>query len=306
MKKILITIFAFILPIFANQNYLFFTESMMASHLKDYNCEEKEAIEKDLNLVRDICFSGSASVEKPVYLATAGGPGARKSTIMARFLKTHPEFSNIVHLDIDQRGLRFMAHTYYARSLSLLPLAEDSNYLLSQKKAYEKWRGGSNYITLKLLEEAFAQRKNIAHAVTSTGEHTPELLSKIKEAGYEIAFLLCSAEDEFRQQALQYRMCEQKFYQATPEDAVNKGKFFPMRMPAYFASADALYLFWSDDLATPERLAAVLKNGQMEVMDQDALGHFIDKFERDRALLKEYGSEIPEWNNLLKLYYSRF
>ncbi len=118
--------------------------------------------------------------------------------------------------------------------------------------------------------------------------------------------LLCSCEDSFRKNAIQYRNEEQKFYQSTPEDALAKGKFFPQRLSAYFTYADTLYLFWSNDLATPERLAAIFVEGNIQVLDQDAYNRFISKFEIDRSSLQAEEKNLPTWNELVHLYYDRF
>jgi hypothetical protein len=277
----------------------FFTEPMIQSHMKGYSEEEKGAIEKDLAVVRSVCIPATTS-SKPLYIATAGAPGARKSTILERFLKAHPELSEVAYLDPDQRGLKFMAHTYISRSLSSLALGGFNKTTLAAKMAYEKWRGGSNYIALTLLEEAFAQKKSIAHGTTSTGDHIPDFLSKVKGAGYEITLLLCSAEDGFRQKAIEYRNEEQKFYQSSPEDAIGKWRLFPQRMKAYFTYADTLYLFWSDDLETTERLAAVVKGGVLHVENEEAYSRFVSKYNRDRQLLLQEGKQVPAWEELAR------
>jgi hypothetical protein len=297
---------ASLLSSFACADNLFFSPQAIESHMKGYSDEEKVAIEKDLDVVRSVCSSGLSEPEqKPLYVATAGGPGARKTTILERFLQDSSLQSNVTYLDPDQRALKFMAHTYYSQTLSVLETNGYENYSMAVKKAYEKWRGASNYITLTLLEEAFSHKKSIAHGTTSTGEHIPSFLAKVKEAGYDITLLLCSCEDAFRKAAIQYRNDEQKFYQSSPEDALSKGKLFPQRMSAYFTYADTLYLYWSDDLATPERLAAVLKDGQFEVVDQAALDRFVQKFENDRSELSST-TEIPSWDEVVSLYTERF
>lgn len=273
---------------------LFFTPKMIDSHLSSYTTEEVELIKKDLEVVRSITFKEGEPKEKPLYLATAGGPGARKTTILERFMASHPEMcSQMAYLDPDQRALKFMAHTYYSRSLCASEIAKYPIHLAAAKAAYEKWRGGSNFITLTLLEEAFAQKRDIAHGTTSTGEIVGTLLSKIKEAGYHITLLLCSCEDDLRVHSIQYRNEEQKFYQSTPEDAVTKGKFFPLRMPIYFKYADTLYLYWSDNLSTQERLAAIIQDKKIQILDAEAYILFVNKYERDR---KE--QNLPSWHTL--------
>lgn len=156
----------------ANAHYVFFSPEMISTHLDGYTPEEKKAIEKDLKVVRDVCFNTSSDqpeARKPVYIATAGGPGSRKTTILERFIRKQPSASHIIYIDPDHRALKFMAHTYYSQSLCAAVVAEQKSYGLSVKSAYQKWRAASNYIAFTLLEEAFAQGVDIAHGTTSTG-----------------------------------------------------------------------------------------------------------------------------------------
>ncbi len=300
--KILFT--SFLLSFFGGEN-LFFSPEQINSHLVSYSEEERVDVAKDLDLVRDICLGDLWQRDPsraPIYLATAGGPGSRKSTILERFMERNPEFSRAAYIDPDRRGLRFMTHTYYQHSHSALATAQHEDYAMASKAAYEKWRGASNYIALTLMEEAFYQRRDVAHGTTLTGGHVPAFLPALKEAGYEIVLLLCSCKDDFREAAIRYRNEEQKFYQSTPEDAVSKGKFFPLRMESYFANANKLHLFWSDDLFIPETEVARLENGKLEILDQTGYQKFINKFKADRATLQQEGDSIPSWEELLQLY----
>ena len=292
------------------EEWLFFTPAMISTHLEPYNEEEKAEIEKDLNVVRSICFSPQEVEEnvnhQPLFLTTAGGPGARKSTILERFIGSHPEYTRAVYVDPDQRALKFMVHTYYAQSLNAFHAALTGNYLAIQRAAYEKWRPASNYITLTLLEEAFEAKRDIAYGATSTGAHVPVLFKKIHDAGYHITLLLCSCDDSLRKAAVEYRNEKQRFYQSTPEDALVKGALFPQRMSTYFENGDTLYFYWSDDLFSPERLAAVFQKGQIDVIDSDALNCFIAKYELDRNAFQVEGKILPAWDELVKMYQVRF
>ena len=289
---------------------LFFTPEMIGTHLESYNEEEKAEIAKDLEVVRSVCFAAQEVAKnlnpKPFYLATAGAPGARKSTILERFMHEHPEYAQAVYLDPDQRTLKFMAHTYYAQSLNALRAGMTGQFTAVVQAAYDKWRGASNYIVLTLFEDAFANRDNIAYGTTSTGAHVPDFFQRLHTAGYDITLLLCSCEDNLRKEAIEYRNEQQRFYQSSPEDAVAKGKFFPQRMPAYFTHADTLYIYWSDDLFSPERLAAVLDHGTYTVHDPSALNLFIAKYESDRTNLQAEGKTLPTWNELVNTYKARF
>lgn len=281
------------------QAELFFTPQMISSHLKEYSEEEILLLNKDLDVVRSICLDGKQNTETQFYLATAGGPGARKTTVLEKFVSTHPEYQGGVYLDPDPRTLKFMVHTYYAKSLSPLTISAINNYEQVIKNAYEKWRAGSNYIVLSLLEESFSAGRSIIYGTTSTGGHIPSFFAKLKENSYEIVLLLCSCPDDVRYEAVDYRNCVVRFYQSSPEDAVAKGTLFPQRMSSYFAYADQMYFYWSDGLFIPERLAGVWRNGKMEVHDKEAMQKFIEKYEKDRIDLKEKGIVIPSFDTFL-------
>jgi len=281
------------------QANFFFTQEMLEGNLKTYTEEEKAAIEKDRAVVKSVCFPANPqSKERPRYVASAGSPGSRKTTILEKFLSQNPEYSDCIYLDPDPRTLKYMAHTYISRSLSPLVIAGADNYGEVIKNAYNKWRFGSTYIAAALLEEAFQNRYDVAHGATLTGDIVPRMLQTIKEGGYEITLLLCSCEDDFRVQAITRRNEVQRFYQSSPEDAVAKGKFFPQRMGAYFTYADKLRFYWSDSLETPERLAASYEDGRLAIHDQEAWERFIGKYEKDREALKAEGKELPSWEEL--------
>ena len=279
---------------------LFFTPEMISTHIKGYNEEELVLIKKDLGVVRSVCLEGTHNTEKKFYLATAGAPGALKTTILEKFIATHPEYAGGVYLDPDPRTLKFMVHTYYARSLSALAIASAASYDEAIRNAYEKWRGASNYIVLTLLEEAFDAGRSIFYGTTSTGGHMATFCSKLKENGYEVIFLMCSCSDALRYESVDYRNKVVRFYQSTPEDTIVKGVLFPQRMPVYFEYADKLYFYWNDSHFGGERLAGIWQKGKLEIHDADAMTFFIEKYEEDRKTLAEKGTTIPSFDSYLK------
>ena len=279
------------------QAELFFTPQMIAKHLEPYTDTEIQLLEKDLAVVRSICLDDTHNANTRFYLATAGGPGARKTTILEKFVAAHPEYQDGVYLDPDPRTLKFMAHTYYAQSLNPLVISQAKDYDQVIKSAYNKWRSGSNYIVLTLFEEAVAAGRSIIYGTTLTGAHIPNFFGKLKENGYQIVLLLCSCPDSLRQKAVEYRNRVVRFYQSSPEDAVAKGKFFPQRMGAYFSYADLMYFYWSDDLFSPERLAAIWPNGKLEIHDSEAMQCFAEKYEEDRLALAAEGQMIPTFES---------
>lgn len=281
---------------------LFFTPQMIATHLQSYTPQEIELIEKDLAVVRSVCLSSAQAPSSRFYLATAGAPGARKTTILEKFVAVHPEYQRGVYIDPDPRTLRFMVHTYYAESLSPLTISQAPNFETVIQNAYNRWRAASNYIVLTLFEEAVGAGQSVVYGTTSTGAHIPHFLAKLKENGYRVVLLLCSCSDNLRYKAVEYRNQTVRFCQSSPEDAISKGKFFPQRMQAYFDHADELYFYWSDDLFSQERLAATWQEGELKVLDSEAMQRFENKYEEDRAALKVEGISIPSFNS----YFSKF
>jgi len=306
--KTLICMIVFAAALQAREHFIFSPEQI-ESHLVSYNEQEKEDIAKDLAVVRSVCRVEEApSKEKPFYLASAGGPGSRKSTILERFIQRNPEFQSGVYLDPDQRGLKFMPHTYYNRSLNALMAASNPDYLEVKKTAYERWRGASNYITLTLLEETLQKKNDIIHGTTLTGDYVAEFLKKLKAEGYHITLVLCYCPDQMRKEAVEYRNNEQRFYQSTPEEEVSKGKAFVEKLSVYFEQADTLHLYWSDDLLSEERNAAIFDKGKLIINEgcDCALGRFISQYEEDRKILLAEGKMIPAWDDLFVLYLERF
>lgn len=278
---------------------LFFTQKMISSHLEEYSEEEVMLLNKDLDVVRSVCLDGTQNTEARFYLATAGGPGARKTTILEKFISQHREYQSGVYLDPDPRTLRFMVHTYYALSLSPLVIASTNSYDRVIQNAYRKWRAGSNYIVLSLLEEAFAKGRSVTFGTTSTGAHIPNFFGRLKENDYQIILLLCSCPDDVRYEAVNYRNRVVRFYQSSPEDAVAKGMLFPQRMGSYFAYADRIYFYWSDSLFNPERLAGIWENDKLTLHDSEAMQRFVDKYELDRLALQQNGVIVPSFDTFL-------
>lgn len=290
------------------EEYFAFPAEKISTHLDSYDEKAREEIAKDLGVVSSVCrVKEAASKDHPFYLATAGGPGSRKSTILERVIQQNPVYQAGVKLDPDW-VLKFMAHTYQAQSLNALKTGSNPNYLEILKAAYETWRGASNYITLTLIEEVLQKKADLIHGTTSTGPHVEELFQKLKKEGYHITLLLCYCEDDLRKEAIEYRAREQRTYQSTPEDALAKGKLFVEKLPLYFKYADTLYLYWSDDLLADETRAAIFDKGQMTVEEGCfcALDNFMEKFERDRSALQAEGKTIPSWDELTQSYRSRF
>ncbi len=277
-------------------------QSAIKPLLSGYSPQEQVRIQDDLVNIRKLVFRDkkpAVAGQKPVYVASAGAPGARKSTILETYLQKKDYFS-AVYIDPDQRALKYM-HTYQD-SLSNHHIMNANTRSLSKvrEEAYNHWRNASNYIANTLLNEAFTNRYSIAHGTTLTGEHSASLLQKLRAAGYEIQLILCFASENFRKEAVEYRNEVQGFYQSTPGDFADKSILFYKRMPVYLNNADLLFMHWSESLEQSIRLAAQMKpNPKGLVVSQD------DDFKKigqtyDAAIQKD--KTLAPWNELLKSY----
>ncbi len=280
--------------------HIFYSPEMRSANLSHYSVDEIDQVEKDLTVVRSVCFPQNPEKSSPPqYLATAGAPGCRKTTLLELFLATEEKYSNCIYLDPDPRSLKYMVHTYH-QQLTPLAIANCDHHEALIKEAYNKWRYGSTHIAATLLEEAFQKGYDVAHGTTSTGKFVPQILTNVKEAGYEITLLLCYADKEFAGDAIRYRNKEIRFYQNSPEDAAKKALLFPQRIRTYFTHADNLYFYWSEELFSPSLLAATFKQGKLEILDEKGWRAFSMKYEEDRLELAAEGILLPSWDEQIE------
>ena len=286
---------------------LFSKAKLQTEFLKGYTEEELALIEKDVQVVKSVLLTGTqAASESPSYLASAGPPGSKKTTILEEFIHYTPRFKEGVYLDPDQRALRFMVHTYVSKSLSSFQIAQDGDYSTTQKNAYNKWRPASNYITKSLFEEAVKKRLNIIHGTTSTSSEVKDLFTYLKNKGYTITLVLCWSKEHFRTKAISYRNQTVRFYQSDPKDEVQKAKTFPEQFPLYFSMADTLYFFWSDAILGSQIPAAVCEKGKLTVFKEGLFRQFVQQYENERKKRQNSSTALPLWEELLATYKSRF
>ena len=260
--------------------------------LKDYSTEEKESIEEDRENITRLCFRHQKPAEgRPVYVATAGAPGASKSTILETWLRTHPDF---VYADPDPRALRLMTHTYlqsltyYDISQASYDISQASPYQELLQSAYDKWRPASNYIACTILNSAFEKGFNIAHGTTSTAREVSGLYERLKKKGYKIILLLCGSTDQNRLNAGRHRAQTRFFIQSSDADVINKGKMFPERFPVYFHYADEIHFYWTEDFQKGSVEAASFdKTNGLRIENQQAYESFVSNYEQARQENKE-------------------
>ena len=267
-----------------------FTKSLV----KEYSKEEMEKVEEDYARLRDFIFK--KVVSKKHYVATAGGPGASKSTILETFLQDQK--LNYAYIDPDQRGLRYMMSTYLS-DMNLYTLSQHSSFAATLEKSYTKWRGASNYIANRLLNEAVDKGYAIAHGTTSTAKVMDKFYETLKKKGYEITLLLCASTDENRFNAIDQRAKVQGFVQSTREDVIKKGEGFFETMPLYFKWADQLYVYWVDDFQKGFVLSATYTQKEgLKIVDEKGFTAFKNAYNTYRHAHSD--KKLPQFNDLMR------
>jgi hypothetical protein len=272
--------------------------SLINDHFKDYSCAEKTLINEDLENIDRLTFRGLTASKTPFYLGTAGGPGALKSTTIETLIHEDPAFKNAAYIDPDPQSLRLMVNTYLTRSLSLYAISKADSFAKAQIDAYNYWRGGSNYIALTLLNKAFKGNFNIAHGTTATPPVMESIYKTLKAKNYTIHLVLCYAASDTRMQSIEHRSKTQANYQVTPEDAVQKGKWFPERFPIYFKYADTLRLYWTYDFSVGSKEVARIDGNEVTISNKDGYEAFVSQYKKERA---DAGNTWPTWEELLKI-----
>lgn len=293
----LLTIFVFLTACEEESNKTLIPKDITLAHLKNYNDAEYKLIQEDLKNIQALSFRNKKPSENPIYLATAGGPGSLKSTVLETILEEESDYNNFVYADPDPRALRLMINTYMTESLSFYTISQADSFQQAQIAAYNHWRGGSNYITNTIINKAFAKKYNIAHGATSTSPAVEKLYKSLKEKGYKIELVLCYAQDKTRLAAVDHRSRTQANYQSTPEDVINKGKMFPERFPTYFSNANKIRLYWADDIGSGAYEVARIEKGQITIMDADGYDKFVLKYTLDK---ERSDKDLPSWETLLR------
>lgn len=247
------------------------------SHLKDYTKEEQSLIQVDLDNISRLSFRHCTPPDtQSIYVGTAGGPGASKTTILETYLQ---DKTNFVYADPDQRALKFMINTYVA-SCNNYAISQAPSFQKLLAKTYNKWRSASNYIACTILNEAFEKSYNIAHGTTSTAKQIIGLYENLKKRKYKIILLLCGTTDQNRVNAIHGRGVAQYFIQNSEEDTIQKGKAFPERFPDYFKYGDEIHLYWTDTFSKGSVLAAtfVTETQSLHIKNQKAYEAFLKHF----------------------------
>lgn len=261
-------------------------ESVNKDWIKNYSPEQMALVKQDYEKIKSQQFTDKTSVTIPLYLGTAGGPGAGKTTILEKELAASG--NNLVYVDPDQSAFPNMSNCRGTTGKDIT------------KEEYEQWRGASNYIANNLLNEAFAQKLSMAHGTTATSPHMGSFYEKLKKQGYRISLMLVFSPDDTRQKAVKIRE-EKGANQVTPEDVVNKGKMFYDNMPIYFKWADDIQICYFDSFEKGIRkVASYSKDQGLKIIEDTEFKDAKKLYEAYRTSADGSKKKLPEFDSLVK------
>ena len=255
-------------------------------------------VERDYRHIREDAFADKTpEAGRKLYIATAGAPGAGKSTVLDQETQggQDPRYANAVFVDPDRGALEHM-RTYRG----LLTAGDKAGMGIKEAgiQAYDRARPASNVISNLIYNEAVEGGHNVIHGTTNTAPVVGKSLEKLKAAGYETKLLLVSASDDTRLASVQRRNDQEAFYQSTPEDFKQKSVMFAQRHMDYFKGADEVSLYWHDAPGKNAVKAAEYKEGALTVVNPEAFKAYTDKYETDRQKLAKDNIVVPSWAEL--------
>ena len=228
--------------------------------LNRYNDEEVQRIFSDFQVISKMTFEGA--LQQKIYVVTAGGPGAGKST----FFESQTAGQKFAYIDPDRTCLLKMQSTY------LFDIKEGK----TAQKAYEYWRDASNVIANVLVAQALKGGYSVAHGSTLTSPAAGKILAAIHTTyQYSVEILHMTCPEDIRMESIKKRE-ESGVVQATPEDIVNKGKMFYQRLPQYLAHANKITFCFRRDMAHVIEAARYETGKGIEILNPEAYQRVAD------------------------------
>jgi hypothetical protein len=224
--------------------------------LDRYSPQELALIHADLLEREEALFAGATKGVRR-YVATAGGPGAGKSTVLEKYMDQSGE--RCVYADPDRAALLHMQNTYKA---------DLKNKARSAEEAYTHWRDASNFIANYILAKALREGYPVAHGTTMTAPVAilEKIFTTLKTVyGYSIELLHVSCNEFVRKESELLRRAG-GVVQCSWEDFANKNTAFFARLPHYLA-ADQVTFFYRSKLEAVD-VAATVRNGVLDIICQ--------------------------------------
>lgn len=250
-----------------------------------YSDREKQLL-LDLAEEEKDYVSSLPGFNRPIWISTAGGPGAGKSTAI---------FQNVAKLfDIDveknawsEGSLKTASKAIFPnipfalispdkRSLQAIAACENADGAIDDE-FYKKWWNALYFLSGVTTNASLAYGKNAIYDTTFTSEKAINSVTQARENGYYTATLMLGASDEVRQQSVQKR--NEAYVQVFPHNVNKQNDVFAGNIPKIFSLSDEVILAWRDDVAVSGyHVACVQGNQRLTVIDENGFEAFCNTY----------------------------
>lgn len=210
-----------------------------------YTSEELSKLFEDINGLFQAIISTNP-IKANVAVISAGAPGSGKTTKIKQELEQTKKWAYVCPDDV---CLENQERTYKA------DIASCDGSFEARKKAYDKWRPGSNAATHLILGNLIRAKYGFYFGSTSSSFATGYFFEFLKKQGYQIQLIHLSAPDDVRWESIQER--DKEFVQTTESDVREKGLLVPQRIQdTYLKFADEIEFYYRDEVKKNAVLAA--------------------------------------------------
>ena len=283
-----------------------FLQGTAYDQIDPYSPDESHRLQEDIRHIYEDLLSQNP-IKKKIAIMTAGAPGSGKTLLLRNYLQKQRKKGKVfAYTDPDDVALRNMEHTYkkeLKEELQKISADESDDQFEKAKairrKAYDKWRPGSNAISNLILANLIRQKYGFALGTTATSPYVTNLLQQLKDNDYKIHFIHVSAPDTVRWQSISER--DKTFVQTTEKDIIEKGKLLPQRILCYLKFADRIDFYYRSRYNKNVKLAAVWKRlpntfqGNLKIINQKLYNTIVEDHNKTckaLGLAKRF-----RWNN---------
>lgn len=221
---------------------------------------------------------------KKLWITSAGGPGAGKSTALLQWVAQLFEikvpddywheaslseaikliFSEIpaIFISPDRGGLLSLA-----QCLRGTPTSDEAFYL--------KWRWASNFLSGLATNLAKTRDLSAVHDTTLSSEAGLKNLEQAKKDGRYIAALLQGAPLDTREEAAHRRNVINGFYQSLPANVIDQDRSFAKNLPRIVGLADQVVIGWRDGVGnTAQHVAKIFDGKTLVVLNEKGFQNY--------------------------------
>ena len=250
-----------------------------------YSDREKKLL---LNLAQEEknYISSLPSYKRPVWISTAGGPGAGKSTALSQNIAKL--FDIAVEKEAWSEGslqtatraifpiLPFSLISPDKRSLPSIAACENVGDAIDES-FYKKWWNAIYFLSGVAINASLTYGKNAIYDTTFTSEKAINSVTQAKENGYYTATLMLGASDEVRHKSVQKR--NKAYVQVFPHNVTKQNDAFAESIPKVLSLSDEVMLAWRDGVSNSSyNVACVQENQRLTVLDENGFEAFCNTY----------------------------